>query len=142
MLEIPQDYNVTTTKTSLIIRRTTAPTYYSGKDKERYGTLLQNNFQNIQLSWKWMNEFLKWKKIFLTILNQRECRRGYLYTQFVLNLIQCAQEHTLMIQVHWLVELLFWNYSLTMICPIQLLRPAKKPMAGPSSCMGQIMVRV
>ena len=50
MLEIPQDYNVTTTKTSLIIRRTTAPTYYSGKDKERYGTLLQNNFQNIQLS--------------------------------------------------------------------------------------------
>ena len=56
MLEIPQDYNVTTTKTSPIIRRTTAPTYYSGKDKERYGTLLQNNFQNIQLSWKWINE--------------------------------------------------------------------------------------
>ena len=24
-----------------------------------------------------------------------------------------------------------------MICPIQLLRPAKKPMAGPSSCKGQ-----
>ena len=44
---------------------------------------------------------------------------------------------TLMIQVHWLVEHLFWNYSLTMICPIQLLRPAKKPMAGPSSCKGQ-----
>ena len=50
MLEIPQDYNVTTTKTSPIIQRTTAPTYYSGKDKERYGTLLQNNFQNIQPS--------------------------------------------------------------------------------------------
>ena len=48
---------------------------------------------------------------------------------------------TLMIQVHWFVEHLFWNYSLTMICPIQLLGPAIGFLAGPSSCMGQIMVR-
>ena len=39
--------------------------------------------------------------------------------------------------LHWFFPPLFWNYSLTMICPIQLLRPAKKPMAGPSSCKGQ-----
>ena len=68
MLEIPQDYNVTTTKTSPIIRRTTAPTYYSGKDKERYGTLLQNNFQNIRLSWTTKLKMNEWifdmKKIF------------------------------------------------------------------------------
>ena len=58
MLEIPQDYNVTTTKTSPIIRRTTAPTYYSGKDKERYGTLLQNNFPKYTTKLK-MNEGMK-----------------------------------------------------------------------------------
>ena len=49
--------------------------------------------------------------------------------------------YTLMIQVHWLVEHLFWNYSLTMICPIQLLGPAIGFLADLSSCMGQIMVR-
>ena len=43
--------------------------------------------------------------------------------------------------LHWFFPLLFWNYSLTKICPIQLLRLAKKPMAGPSSWKGQNKVR-
>ena len=35
----------------------------------------------------------------------------------------------------------FWKLSPTLFCPLQLLGPAKQPMAGPSSCKGQNKVR-